>query len=335
MSQVEQSAAWFQQKMEELRQAVGQAVVGQDEVVEGVLVCLAANGHALLEGMPGLGKTLMVRTLSQALNLDFSRIQFTPDMMPADVTGTNVLAHDTGGERRFEFRKGPVFSNLVLADEINRATPKTQSAMLEAMQERQVTVGGVGHLLPDPFLVMATQNPVEQEGTYPLPEAQLDRFFYKLIVPYPTKKDLEEVVRRTTGTMQSEVKAVASADDIQTIRMTVKQIEVPSSAMDFAMGIVVGTHPEGEGRTPIAEKYCRFGSSPRGAQTIITAGKVYALMDGRFHVSKEDVKKAAVPALRHRILLNFEAEADGVTPDYVVEEVVRHVESGDRDPVNV
>lgn len=335
MSEIEQSSEWFQGKMTELREAVGQAVVGQSDVVEGVLVCLASNGHALLEGMPGLGKTLLVRTLADALHLDFSRIQFTPDMMPADVTGTNVLASDSSGERKFEFRRGPVFSNLVLADEINRATPKTQSAMLEAMQERQVTVGGVQHKLPEPFLVMATQNPVEQEGTYPLPEAQLDRFFYKLIVPYPTKADLEEVVRRTTGTVTSEVPQVASAEDVSLIRETVKRIEVPSSAMDFALRLIVGTHPEGEGRSPVAEKYCRFGASPRGAQAVITAGKVYALMDGRFHVSKEDVRKAAKPALRHRILLNFEAEADAMTPDAIIEDVLAFVESSDRDPVGV
>ena len=335
MSEAQQSAEWFQGKIAALREAVGQAVVGQDEVVEGVLVCLAADGHALLEGMPGLGKTLLVRTLSAALSLDFSRIQFTPDMMPADVTGTNVLATEADGQRRFEFRKGPIFSNLVLADEINRATPKTQSAMLEAMQERQATVGGTAYALPQPFLVMATQNPVEQEGTYPLPEAQLDRFFYKLLVPYPSKEDLEEVVRRTTGTLEHSVEKVATPEDIETIRQTVKQIEVPSSAMDFAMSVIVGTHPEGEGRSPIAEKYCRYGSSPRGAQTLITAGKVYALMDGRFHVSKDDVKRAAKPALRHRLLLNFEAEADSVMPDDVIDEVLAHVESTDRDPVTV
>lgn len=335
MSEASHSAEWFQGKMAALKDAVGNAVVGQHEVVEGVLVCLAANGHALLEGMPGLGKTLLVRTLSEALSVDFSRIQFTPDMMPADVTGTTVLATDSGGEKRFEFRKGPIFSNLVLADEINRATPKTQSAMLEAMQERQATVGGIAYKLPEPFLVMATQNPVEQEGTYPLPEAQLDRFFYKLLVPYPTKADLEEVVRRTTGTLQSSVEKVASPEDIATIRDTVRMIEVPSSAMDFALGLIVGTHPEGEGKSPVAEKYCRYGSSPRGAQTLITAGKVYALMDGRFHVSKDDVKKAAKPALRHRLLLNFEAEADGVTTDQVVDEVVAFVESSNRDPVSV
>lgn len=335
MSGIEQSADWFQAKMSDLRSAVGQAVVGQEEVVEGVLVCLAANGHALLEGMPGLGKTLLVRTLAQALHLDFSRIQFTPDMMPADVTGTNVLASDTGGERRFEFRRGPIFSNLVLADEVNRATPKTQSAMLEAMQERQVTVGGAQHPLPEPFLVMATQNPVEQEGTYPLPEAQLDRFFFKLIVPYPTKEDLAEVVRRTTGTTGAEVPQVATAEDVLAIRETVKRIEVPSSALDYALSLVVGTHPEGEGKSPAAEKYCRYGASPRGAQALITAGKVFALTDGRFHVSKEDIKRAARPALRHRILLNFEAEADGMTADAVVDEVVAFVESADRDPVGV
>lgn len=332
---IEQAAEWFQSKMTELRSAVGQSVVGQDEVVEGVLVCLAANGHVLLEGMPGLGKTLLVRTLSQALQLDFSRIQFTPDMMPADVTGTNVLAHDTGGERRFEFRRGPVFSNLVLADEINRATPKTQSSMLEAMQERQVTVGGHAHKLPEPFMVLATQNPVEQEGTYPLPEAQLDRFFYKVVVPYPGKKELAEIVARTTGTVSQSVPSVMGADDIQQMRETVLHIQVPSTVLDYALGVVVATHPEGDGSSPAAKQYCRYGASPRGAQTLISAGKVYALMDGRFNVSREDIKKAAKPALRHRLLLNFEAEGAGKTADDVIDEVLAFVESDDRDPVGV
>lgn len=335
MSDVQNSAEWFRTKLSDLREAVSEAVVGQNEVVDGVLVCLAANGHCLLEGMPGLGKTLLVRTLAEALHLGFSRIQFTPDMMPADVTGTNVLAQGPDGARTFEFRKGPVFSNLILADEINRATPKTQSAMLEAMQERQVTVGGQAHKLDEPFLVMATQNPVEQEGTYPLPEAQLDRFFFKLIVPYPTKKELEDIVRKTTGGSMGSVPQKATAADIITIRQTAKMVEVPSTVMDYALDIVLGTHPEGEGTSEVAKKYCRYGSSPRGAQTLISAGKVYALADGRFHVSKDDVRRAVKPALRHRILLNFEAEADGVSTDHVLDEVMTSVESRHRDTVNI
>ena len=331
----EQAATYFRETLGAIKAEIGKVIVGQDEVVEGVLVCLAANGHALLEGMPGLGKTLLVRTLSQAVDLPFSRIQFTPDMMPADVTGTNVLASDDTGARRFEFRRGPIFTNLLLADEINRATPKTQSALLEAMQERSVTVGGQKHTLSEPFLVMATQNPVEQEGTYPLPEAQLDRFFYKLVVPYPTREELARIVTTTTGTHQGEASKVSTGADVLKVREIVREVPVSDAVLQYGLSLVVGTHPEGDGATPIAQRYCRFGASPRGAQALVTAGKIYALLDGRYNVSKEDLKKAAKPSLRHRIILNFEAEADGVSPDHVVDEVVKHVESGDRDPIGV
>jgi MoxR-like ATPase len=328
-------AAWFRETMGAIRKEVANVVVGQEEVVEGVLVCLAANGHVLLEGMPGLGKTLLVRTLSDAVQLAFSRIQFTPDMMPADVTGTNVLASADDGQRRFEFRKGPIFANLVLADEINRATPKTQSALLEAMQERSVTVGGHKHVLAEPFLVMATQNPVEQEGTYPLPEAQLDRFFYKVVVPYPTKAELAEVVARTTGTETQHSKPVASGPDILQLRQIVREVPVAPSVLDFALSIIVGTHAEGEGATNAARRYCRFGASPRGAQTIVTAAKIYALLDGRYNVSRDDILRAALPALRHRILLNFEAEADGMSPDQVIRLTLDEVQNAHKDPIGV
>lgn len=331
----EQAAQEFRDIISSVRAEIAKVIVGQEGVVEGVLVCLAANGHVLLEGMPGLGKTLLVRTLSQALDLPFSRIQFTPDMMPADVTGTNVIASDDGGGRRFEFRKGPVFTNLLLADEINRATPKTQSALLEAMQERSVTVGGKRHSLDEPFLVMATQNPVEQEGTYPLPEAQLDRFFYKVVVPYPSKQDLQRIVEFTTGTQQQSACKVASGADVIKIRDTVRAVPVSQAVLDFGLSIIVGTHPEGEGATEVARKFCRYGASPRGAQTLVTAGKIYALLDGRYNVSKEDLKRAAVPALRHRVILNFEAEAEGIAPDQVVAMVVEQVEAGDKDPIGV
>jgi MoxR-like ATPase len=331
----EEAAKYFRDTIQRIRGEIAKVIVGQDEVVEGVLVCLAASGHALLEGMPGLGKTLLVRTLSQVVDLPFSRIQFTPDMMPADVTGTNVLSTDDAGGRRFEFRKGPIFTNLLLADEINRATPKTQSALLEAMQERSVTVGGHKHVLSEPFLVMATQNPVEQEGTYPLPEAQLDRFFYKLVVPYPTRDELSRIVTTTTGSHAATASNVSTGEDVLKIRDIVREVPVAENVLQYGLSIVVGTHPEGEGATPSAQKYCRFGASPRGAQALVTAGKIYALLDGRYNVSKEDLKKAAKPALRHRIILNFEAEADGVTPDQVVADVVAHVESGDRDPIGV
>jgi MoxR-like ATPase len=331
----EANAEWFRSTFDKVRNEIRKSIVGQEEIVEGVLIGLAANGHVLLEGMPGLGKTLLVRTLSQALSLDFSRIQFTPDMMPADVTGTNILSQSDSGARSFEFRRGPVFANIVLADEINRATPKTQSAMLEAMQERSVTVGGRKHELPEPFLVMATQNPVEQEGTYPLPEAQLDRFFFKLLVPYPSKAELALVVNRTTQGTHEEPSAVASAEDVLRMRSIVREVPIAENVLDYGLSLVVGTHPEGAGSTQVASRYCRYGSSPRGAQSLITAGKVHALLAGRFNVSKDDLKKAARAALRHRILLNFEAEADGMTPDRVVDEVVAAVELGDRDPIRV
>jgi MoxR-like ATPase len=331
----ESDAIWFRDTFESVRREVQKAIVGQHDIVEGVLVGLAASGHVLLEGMPGLGKTLLVRSLSKALSLDFSRIQFTPDMMPADVTGTNVLSQSDAGARTFEFRRGPIFANIVLADEINRATPKTQSALLEAMQERSVTVGGKRHELQEPFLVMATQNPVEQEGTYPLPEAQLDRFFFKLIVPYPSKADLAAIVERTTGSYDSEPEAVVDSTAVLRMRSIVRDVPIAQNVLDYGLSLIVGTHPEGEGSTPVAARYCRFGSSPRGAQSMITAGKVFALLNGRFNVSKEDLRKAAKGVLRHRILLNFEAEADGMTPDKVLDEVITAVEAGDRDPIRV
>jgi MoxR-like ATPase len=328
---MQEDAKWFRERFEAVRQEVGRAIVGQTEVVVGVLAGLAANGHVLLEGMPGLGKTLMVRSLSEALHLNFSRIQFTPDMMPADVTGTQVL----GENRAFEYRPGPIFANIVLADEINRATPKTQSAMLEAMQERAVTAGGKRHILPEPFLVMATQNPVEQEGTYPLPEAQLDRFFVKLLVPYPTKAELSEVVLRTTGSLDQPVTRVASEEDVLRMRGIVRAVVVDPDVLNFALSLVVGTHPEGEGATSIAKRYARYGASPRGAQSIVTLAKVYALLGERVNSSKGDVLKALKPTLRHRILLNFEAEADGITPDAFLDSVAEQVGKEDRDPVRV
>jgi MoxR-like ATPase len=269
-----------------------------------------------------------VRSLSQALSLDFGRIQFTPDMMPADVTGTNILSQGA-----FEFRRGPIFANLVLADEINRATPKTQSAMLEAMQERSVTVSGHRYALPEPFLVMATQNPIEQEGTYPLPEAQLDRFFFKLIVPYPSKAELAEIINRTTGHADATVTAVANHDDVIKLRTIAREVTVADGVLDYALKIVVGTHPTGAEATDISRRYCRFGSSPRGAQSMISAAKVFALLESRFNVAKEDLRKAAALALRHRILLNFEAEADGISADEIIRQVIEAVDAMDRDPI--
>jgi len=329
-----QEAEWFKSTFDSIRREIGKAIVGQDDVVEGVLIGLAANGHILLEGQPGLGKTMLVRSLSKALSLDFSRIQFTPDMMPADVTGTNVLAQGDGG-RAFEFRRGPVFAHILLADEINRATPKTQSALLEAMQERSVTVGGKKHILDEPFLVMATQNPIEQEGTYPLPEAQLDRFFFKLLVPFPTKQELSDIVTRTTGAADAEPEPVVDRDAILKMRQVVREVPVAEPVLDYGLSLVIATQPDNEGSSSAARRYVRYGASPRAAQTLITAGKVMALLAGRFNVSKEDLKRAAKPALRHRIGLNFEAEADGITPDRLVDEVIKFVETGDRDPIGV
>lgn len=326
---MQEDAKWFRETFEAVRAEVARAVVGQNEIVEGVLAGLAANGHVLLEGMPGLGKTLMVRTLSEALDLGFSRIQFTPDMMPADVTGTQIL----GEGRSFEFRPGPVFANVILADEINRATPKTQSAMLEAMQERSVTAGGKRHVLPDPFLVMATQNPVEQEGTYPLPEAQLDRFFVKLLVPYPTKEELAEVVRRTTAGESEACRQVAGAEEVKRMREVVRNVAIDPLVLDFALGLVVATHPEGDGASETARRYSRYGASPRGAQSIVTLAKVYALLNERVNVSKGDLLKAMKPTLRHRILLNYEAE--GMSPDEFLDKVAEQVGQKDRDPIRV
>lgn len=324
------NAIWFKETFESIRAEVRKAVIGQDDVVEGVLMGMAANGHVLLEGMPGLGKTLLVRSLSQVLNMSFSRIQFTPDLMPADVTGTNVLS---GGG--FEFRRGPIFAHLVLADEINRATPKTQSAMLEAMQERSVTVGGHRHELAEPFLVMATQNPIEQEGTYPLPEAQLDRFFLKLIVPYPSRKELAQIVTMTTGVDAGSLSHVSDGESVLKMRQVVREVPVADTVLQFALSLVMGSHPEGPEAAPIAKRYLRYGASPRGAQALVTAGKIQALLNGRFNVSKEDVTAVAPACLRHRMGINFEAEADGVTTDSVVAELLAHVEKTDRDPIAV
>ena len=315
---IEQHAVRFQKDFARVRTEIQKAVVGHKDVVDGVLVALFANGHALLEGVPGLGKTLLVRSLSQALSLNFNRIQFTPDLMPADVTGTTIVVERDGG-RDFQFRKGPVFTQILLADEINRATPKTQSSLLEAMQERSVTVGGTTHILEKPFLVMATQNPIEQEGTYPLPEAQLDRFFFKLEVGYSTREELAEILNRTTAGETPGIEQVIDAATILSHQKLVRHVKIAAHVQDYAVRLVLSTHPQGQFATPMANRYLRFGASPRAAQTLALGAKVYALLAGRGHVAVEDIQKCALPALRHRMLINFEGEAEGINPDTIVQ----------------
>jgi MoxR-like ATPase len=315
----------FRQSYTVLRKEIGKVIVGHDEIVDGTLIALFAGGHVLLEGVPGLGKTLLVRTLSEVLDLSFNRVQFTPDLMPADILGTNLVMETPGGRREFQFQKGPIFAHLILADEINRATPKTQSALLEAMQEHQVTAGGEMRRLQEPFFVMATQNPIDQEGTYPLPEAQLDRFFFKLLVGYPSADELTEVLNRTTEGKREPIQRVLNRESLLGLMGLVREVPVASHVKDYAVRLVLATHPKTETAVPIANQYLRFGSSPRGAQTLILAGKVRALTHGRFNVSFDDLYAAAAATLRHRLILNFEAEAEGITTDHIVAQVLKDV----------
>ena len=314
---IEAAAASFRDDYQSAKEQIQLAIVGHDEIVDGVLTCLFAGGHALLEGVPGLGKTLLIRSLSEALHLQFSRIQFTPDLMPADITGTTIVAETEEG-RSFEFRKGPLFAQIVLADEINRATPKTQSALLEAMQEGSITVGGTTYKLDPPFFVMGTQNPIEQEGTYPLPEAQLDRFFFKLEVGYSSREDLAEILNRTTTGHSPKIKQVLSGDAIIKHQQLARRVLIAPHIQDYAVRLILATHPGGDLATPLVNQYVRFGASPRGAQTLALAGKVRALLDGRAHVAVEDIKAVALPAMRHRVLLNFEGEAEGKSTDDIL-----------------
>ena len=313
---VEGAVTQFRADLERVRAAIARRLVGQSEIVDGVLTALLAGGHILLEGVPGLGKTLLVKTLGDALDLTFSRVQFTPELMPSDVVGTNMIL-ESGGERRFEFQKGPIFANLVLADEINRATPKTQSALLEAMQEQSVTVGKTTYQLAPPFFVLATQNPIEMEGTYPLPEAQLDRFFFKLRVEFPARDELHAILDRTTGVEEGAVTAALGRERILEMRELVRQVPVARPIQDYAVRLIEATHPA---RSSLAEvkRVVRYGSSPRGAQAVILAAKIRAITDGRLAPSFADVRGAVAPALRHRVLLNFEGEADGITTDRVL-----------------
>jgi MoxR-like ATPase len=315
----------FRETWQNLRAEIGKVMVGHEEIVDGTLFAIFAGGHVLLEGVPGLGKTLLVRTLSEVLDLSFNRIQFTPDLMPADILGTNLVVESPEGRREFQFQRGPIFAHLILADEINRATPKTQSALLEAMQEKQVTAAGEVRKLAEPFFVLATQNPIDQEGTYPLPEAQLDRFFFKLIVGYPTGAELTEVLNRTTEGAKAQIGKVLDGANLLELQTLVRQVPVASHVKDYAVRLVLATHPKTETAAPIANQYLRFGSSPRGGQTLILAGKVRALTQGRFNVSFDDIQAVAAAALRHRLILNFEAEAEGVTTDHVIAQVLRDV----------
>lgn len=319
---MEARAEEFRNAYQKIREEIGKIVVGHDEIVHGVLSCLFTGGHCLLEGVPGLGKTLLVRTLGTVLDLPFKRIQFTPDLMPADIIGTDIISTDDDGRRSFSFQKGPIFAQIVLADEINRATPKTQSALLEAMQEHSVTVGGTVHDLGQPFFVMATQNPVEQEGTYPLPEAQLDRFFFKLIVKYSSRKEIATILDRTTAGHNPQAEKVLNGPDILRFQKLVQEILVAPHVQDFAIRLILGTHPGGEFAPDITNRYLRLGASPRGAQAIVLAAKVRALVEGRFNVSFDDIRSVALPALRHRILPNFEAQAEGIEADEIVGEIM-------------
>jgi MoxR-like ATPase len=318
------SVARFREDVDRLIAEIGHRLVGQREALDGVVTAVLAGGHALLEGVPGLGKTLLVRTLADALDLSFARIQFTPDLMPSDVTGTHILVDTEAGGRRLEFQRGPIFANLVLADEINRATPKTQSALLEAMQEQAVTIGKTTHALPLPFFVLATQNPIEMEGTYPLPEAQLDRFFFKVRVPYPNRADLHAILERTTGNDVAPVKPVLSGERLLELRGIVRQVPIARPIQDYAVRLVEATHP-GKGASAEVTRVVRYGSSPRGAQALVLAAKIAALRDGRLTPSFADIQHAAVPALAHRVLLNFEGDADGVRTDELIRAIVKQV----------
>jgi len=322
---MQERAEAFRQSYARLREEIGKVIVGHTDIVHGVLTCLFVGGHALLEGVPGLGKTLLVRTLAQVLDLTFNRIQFTPDLMPSDIIGTNIIMEAPDGRRQFSFQPGPLFAQIVLADEINRATPKTQSALLEAMQEHSVTVGGTIHRLQEPFFVMATQNPIEQEGTYPLPEAQLDRFFFKLLVNYSGREEMSTIIDRTTSGQWPQAQKVMDGSEIRKWQELVREVLVAPPVQDYAIRLVLATHPQGEFATAVTNRYIRCGASPRGGQALVLAGKVRALLEGRYNVSFEDVRKIYLPSLRHRILLNFEAQAENMPSDTILAQILNEV----------
>jgi MoxR-like ATPase len=322
---IQERASQFRQEYDKVFQEIAKVIVGSHDIIHGILTCLFVGGHALLEGVPGLGKTLLVRTLAQVLDLKFNRIQFTPDLMPSDIIGTNIINETPEGQRVFSFQPGPLFAQIVLADEINRATPKTQSALLEAMQEHSVTVGGTIHRLEEPFFVMATQNPIEQEGTYPLPEAQLDRFFFKLVVNYATRAEMAVILDRTTKGEFPKASQVMNGQQIQLWQQLIREVLVAPPVQDFAIRLILATHPGGDFAAAATNKYIRCGASPRGAQSLVLAAKVRALLEGRYNVSFEDIRKVYLPALRHRILLNFEAQAENIAPDTVLLDLMTEV----------
>jgi MoxR-like ATPase len=325
--EVRQELDRFRSDFELLRREVGKVIVGLTEIVEETLTALIAGGHVLLEGVPGLGKTLLVRTLADALQLKFQRIQFTPDLMPADLIGTNVMQETPEGVRRFEFQRGPIFANLLLADEINRATPKTQSALLEAMQEKSVTVAGSTHILVPPFFVLATQNPLEMEGTYPLPEAQLDRFFFKLLVKFPTAGEMETILDRTTEAAEPHAQPVFDGQRIIELSRLARRIPIADELRRFGVALVLASHPEHALASEKTRRFVRYGSSPRGAQAIILSAKIRAILDHRYHVAREDLRASAHAALRHRLILNFEGQAESVQPDEIIDDILSTVES--------
>jgi len=317
-TKLEISPEQFVEIAENIENEVGQVIVGQKELVRNTLITLLAGGNALLEGVPGLGKTILVRTLAQTLDCQFSRIQFTPDLMPSDIVGTNLIVENEQGYREFRFEAGPIFANLILADEINRATPKTQSAMLEAMQEHSVTVSKTTHALPQPFFVLATQNPLEMEGTYPLPEAQLDRFLFKIDVPFPSVRDLVEIANRTTVTQTPQAQTVTDGKTISAMQQFSRAVPIADHVTEFSARLLRSSHPEDPDAPSVIQNYVAVGGSPRGMQAMILGGKIMALLDGRYNVAYDDIKAAAKPALRHRIILNFEAQAEGITPDEII-----------------
>ncbi len=321
----ERWAAEFRERFQRIATEVGKVIVGHQEVIRDVLLCLFCGGHTLVEGVPGLGKTLLVKTLSRCLDLKFSRIQFTPDLMPADIIGTTVVVEESGGGKHFQFQRGPLFGQIVLADEVNRATPKTQSALLEAMQELSVTVGRNLYQLERPFFVLATQNPIEMEGTYPLPEAQLDRFFFKIKVAYPSLGEMTGIIDRTTGGMEEQIHRIMGGPDVEAMKGWVRQVPIASHVKEYVARIILATHPDSPAASDPIKRYVRYGSSPRGAQALVLAGKTTALLQGRFNVSFEDIQRVALPALRHRIILSLEGEAEGVNPDRLIEGVVKQV----------